>query len=43
MSFAKHKEGFTQDLTEIKDSGLWKAERIIASDQKNNIVLCSFF
>jgi glycine C-acetyltransferase len=39
MSFAKHKEAFTQDLAEIKDSGLWKTERIIASDQKNNIVL----
>jgi len=39
MSFAKYKEGFTQDLADIKDSGLWKTERIIASDQKNNIVL----
>ncbi len=39
MSFAKYKEAFTQDLAEIKDSGLWKTERIIASDQKNNIVL----
>lgn len=39
MSFVKYKEGFTQDLTEIKDSGLWKTERLIASEQKNNIVL----
>jgi len=39
MSFAKYKKGFTQDLTEIKDSGLWKTERVIASEQKNNIVL----
>jgi len=39
MSFKKYKESFAQDLTEIKESGLWKTERIIASEQKNDITL----
>jgi glycine C-acetyltransferase len=39
MSFTKAKASLVQDLEEIKDSGLWKTERIIASEQKNDIVL----
>lgn len=39
MSFKSAKESLQQDLQEIKDAGLWKSERIIASDQKNDITL----
>jgi len=39
MSFAKYKDGFAHDLTVIKESGLWKTERVIASDQNRTIVL----
>lgn len=39
MSFSNYIESFTQDLQEIKESGLWKTERIIASEQKNDIRL----
>ncbi|MEN8170318.1 MAG: glycine C-acetyltransferase [Pseudomonadota bacterium] len=39
MSFKSAKQSLQQDLQEIKDSGLWKNERIIASDQKNDITL----
>jgi len=39
MSFKKYKESFARDLTEIKEAGLWKSERIIASEQKNDITL----
>jgi len=39
MSFTRYRDAFTQDLTEIKNSGLWKTERVIASDQKNIIAL----
>ncbi len=39
MSFTKYRDAFTRDLTEIKNSGLWKTERVIASDQKNIIAL----
>lgn len=39
MSFKSAKEGLVKDLAEIKEAGLWKTERIIASDQKNDITL----
>lgn len=39
MSFKSAKEGLAADLEEIKASGLWKSERVIASDQKNDITL----
>lgn len=39
MSFKRAKESLTSDLAEIKAAGLWKTERVIASDQKNDITL----
>ncbi len=39
MSFKSTKESLASDLEEIKASGLWKIERVIASDQKNDITL----
>lgn len=39
MSFKSAKDSITKDLTEIKETGLWKVERVIASEQKNNITL----
>ncbi|MDH5257514.1 MAG: glycine C-acetyltransferase [Gammaproteobacteria bacterium] len=39
MSFKSAKESLARDLAEIKEAGLWKTERIIASDQKNDITL----
>ena len=39
MSFRSAKESLARDLAEIKAAGLWKTERIIASDQKNKITL----
>ncbi len=39
MSFKSAKESITKDLAEIKDAGLWKTERIIASPQNNDITL----
>ena len=39
MSFKSAKQSLAQDLAEIKAAGLWKSERIIASDQKNDITL----
>ncbi len=39
MSFKSAKESLSQDLAEIKNAGLWKNERIIASEQKNDITL----
>lgn len=39
MSFKSAKESLQRDLEEIKEAGLWKSERIIASDQKNDITL----
>ncbi len=39
MSFKSAKDSITKDLTEIKEAGLWKVERVIASEQKNNITL----
>ena len=39
MSFDTLKNSFQADLQEIKDSGLWKTERHIDSDQKSQITL----
>ncbi|RTZ58720.1 MAG: glycine C-acetyltransferase [Gammaproteobacteria bacterium] len=39
MSFNSAKTGLAKDLDEIRAAGLWKTERIIASDQKNDITL----
>ena len=39
MSFKSAKIGIANDLAEIKQAGLWKTERYISSDQKNNITL----
>jgi len=39
MSFKSAKESLQKDLEEIKAAGLWKTERIIASEQKNDITL----
>ncbi len=39
MSFKSAKESLEKDLAEIKEAGLWKTERVIASQQKNDITL----
>jgi glycine C-acetyltransferase len=39
MSFKSAKTSLAQDLAEIKEAGLWKNERVIASEQKNDITL----
>jgi len=39
MSFKSAKESLVKDLAEIKQAGLWKTERVIASEQKNDITL----
>ncbi|MCS5592536.1 MAG: glycine C-acetyltransferase [Gammaproteobacteria bacterium] len=39
MSFKSAKAGLQQDLAEIEAAGLWKTERVLASDQKNHISL----
>ena len=39
MSFKSAKESLAKDLAEIKAAGLWKDERVIASEQKNDITL----
>lgn len=39
MSFISAKTGLAQELTEIRQAGLWKDERIIDSEQKNDITL----
>jgi len=39
MSFKSAKASIAKDLEDIKDAGLWKSERYISSDQKNNITL----
>ena len=39
MSFTKVKQSFTDDLDAIKAAGLWKTERKIASEQRNDITL----
>ncbi|NOX07945.1 MAG: glycine C-acetyltransferase [Gammaproteobacteria bacterium] len=39
MSFNSAKISLTEDLNAIKEAGLWKNERVIASEQKNTITL----
>ncbi len=39
MSFKSAKQSLKKDLAEIREAGLWKTERIIASQQKNDITL----
>lgn len=39
MSFKSAKQSLEKDLAEIKATGLWKTERVIASQQKNDITL----
>jgi glycine C-acetyltransferase len=39
MSFKSAKTSITRDLKEIEAAGLWKTERVIASEQKNDITL----
>ena len=39
MSFKSAKQSIKADLEDIKASGLWKSERVIASDQSNDITL----
>ena len=39
MSFKTTKADLTKELEEIKQAGLWKTERIIASQQQNDITL----
>ncbi len=39
MSFISAKESLAIDLADIREAGLWKTERVIASEQKNDITL----
>jgi glycine C-acetyltransferase len=39
MSFKEIRKSLSQDLDQIKENGLWKTERFIDSDQKNQITL----
>ncbi len=39
MSFKSAKQSLRKDLQEIRDAGLWKTERVITSEQKNDITL----
>ena len=39
MSFKSAKTSLQRELDEIRAAGLWKTERVIASDQKNDITL----
>ena len=39
MSFKATRDSITNDLDDIKAAGLWKTERYISSDQKNEITL----
>ncbi len=39
MSFKSAKESIAKDLKDIEAAGLWKTERVIASEQKNDITL----
>ncbi|MCK5359821.1 MAG: glycine C-acetyltransferase [Gammaproteobacteria bacterium] len=39
MSFRSAQKSIAADLEEIKKAGLWKTERVIASEQKNDITL----
>ena len=39
MSFRAAQHSFVEEIADIKSAGLWKTERVIASDQKNDITL----
>ena len=39
MSYRSAKASFAADIEEIKAAGLWKTERVIDSEQKNDIRL----
>jgi glycine C-acetyltransferase len=39
MSYQASKASFADEIAGIKEAGLWKTERVIASDQKNEITL----
>ena len=39
MSYQAAKESYVAEIAEIKAAGLWKTERVIASEQKNAITL----
>ena len=39
MSYQSAKASFADEIAGIKEAGLWKTERVIASDQKSNITL----
>jgi len=39
MSYKGAKVSLIKDLEAIQEAGLWKTERVIASDQKNTITL----
>ena len=39
MSYQAAKGSFADEIAGIKEAGLWKTERVIASDQKNDITL----
>ena len=39
MSFRAAQQSFVEEIADIKSAGLWKTERVIASDQKNDITL----
>ncbi|MBE9567474.1 MAG: glycine C-acetyltransferase [Proteobacteria bacterium] len=39
MSFESARKSIARDLAEIREAGLWKTERVIASEQKNDITL----
>ena len=39
MSFKSAKDSIAKDLKAIEAAGLWKTERVIASEQKNDIIL----
>ena len=39
MSYQVSKQSYVDEIAEIKAAGLWKAERVIVSEQKNDITL----
>ena len=39
MSYRAAQQSFADEIADIKSAGLWKTERVIASDQKNDITL----
>ena len=39
MSYRTAQQSFADEIADIKSAGLWKTERVIASDQKNDIIL----